>query len=177
MEAFIVTGIPGAGKTSVSRALAARFPRGVHVQGDILRFDFVVSGLADPFGDEADKREWDRQMELGRKHEALIATSFAEAGFVPVVDDVITHPNVLRQVTDGMDCRPIYLVVLAPPLEVAAARDAGRDKHVFETWKHLDLELRTTMTDHGLWVDDGALSVAEVVDLILGGRERALIVG
>lgn len=177
MEAFIVTGIPGAGKTATSRALAARFPRGVHVEGDVLRFDFVVSGLADPFGSDAERREWDRQMQLGRRHEAMIATSFAGAGFVAVIDDVITHPNALRQVTDALAARPVRLVVLAPPLEVAAARDAQRDKHVFDTWRHLDQQLRDAMAGLGLWIEDGYLGVDEVVDLILDGKERATILG
>lgn len=174
-EVWLVTGIPGAGKSVTSRALAATFERGVHIEGDVLRFDFVVSGLPDPFGDDTNQREWSRQMELGRKHEGMLAESFAQAGFVPVIDDVVTHPSVLEQVVGPIESRPIRLVVLAPPVDVVARRDAGRDKHVFDTWKHLDEQLHERMTGFGLWIENGDLSVEEVVCEILANREGATL--
>lgn len=51
VETFLITGIPGAGKSTTSRRLAAAFARGVHVEGDVLSSDFVVKGVPDPFGD------------------------------------------------------------------------------------------------------------------------------
>jgi predicted ATPase len=174
-EAFLITGIPGAGKSTTARALAASFPRGVHIEGDVLRFDFVVSGLPDPFADEAGRREWDLQMELGRKHEGMLAGSFADAGFTPVIDDVITHPSVLDQVVRPLATRPVRLVVLAPPIDIVAQRDATREKHVFETWKHLDEQLRTRMRAFGFWIEDADLTVDEVVREILANRDRATL--
>lgn len=52
-------------------------------------FDFVVSGLP-IFGDEADRREWARQMDLRRANTCLLADSFHKAGFVVVIDDFVT---------------------------------------------------------------------------------------
>jgi cytidylate kinase len=34
-RAWLITGILGSGKTTVSRLLAARFARGVHIPGDV----------------------------------------------------------------------------------------------------------------------------------------------
>ena len=42
---FIVSGIPGAGKTTVSGLLARRFERGVHLQADIFQKLIVTGGL------------------------------------------------------------------------------------------------------------------------------------
>jgi len=42
---ILVTGIQAAGKSTVSRLLAERFARGVHVEGDVLQH-MIVSGSA-----------------------------------------------------------------------------------------------------------------------------------
>ena len=44
---FIITGTPGAGKSSVAAALMQRFPFGLHIPIDDLR-ECVVSGIAQP---------------------------------------------------------------------------------------------------------------------------------
>ena len=47
-EVWLITGIPGAGKSTVARGLAARFDRAVHIEGDVLLDDWVVSGAILP---------------------------------------------------------------------------------------------------------------------------------
>lgn len=41
----LVVGIPGAGKTTVAAALAARFPRSACIEGDLVQHRFTVNGL------------------------------------------------------------------------------------------------------------------------------------
>jgi predicted kinase len=161
---ILITGIPGAGKTTVARALAARFPRGVHIEGDALQ-NMIVSGRVwpeppQPSGEAAE------QLALRYRNGALLARSFFEAGFHVVIDDIVIGAslNIHREVLAGL---PVHLVVLVPDIEAVKARNTGRDKDVFETWGYLDRDLRDQMKGLGLWVDSTGQTVDETVDEIL----------
>jgi adenylylsulfate kinase-like enzyme len=47
LSILLLTGLPGAGKTSVATALLQRFPFGIHIPVDDVR-KWVVSGIAHP---------------------------------------------------------------------------------------------------------------------------------
>ena len=67
---WLISGIPGAGKTSVSRALAEKLTRAAHVETDRVR-QMIVSGYLAP-GEEP-RTESDAQLKLGAQNAALIA--------------------------------------------------------------------------------------------------------
>ncbi|HSP55907.1 MAG TPA: AAA family ATPase [Dehalococcoidia bacterium] len=161
---ILITGIPGAGKTTVARALAARFPRGVHIEGDALQ-DMIVSGRVWPEPPEP-RGEAASQLALRYRNEALLARSFFDAGFTVVLEDIVIGAwlDIHREAFAGL---PWHLVVLAPHIEAVKSRNAGRDKDVFETWGYLDRDLRAQMHGIGLWIDSTAQTVKETVDEIL----------
>lgn len=106
-----------------------------------------------------------------------LADSFAEAGFVPVIDDVVVSVPVLEGYIAGLRSRPLLLIQLAPDLDVIRVRDSGRHKQVFEIWGHLDAAMRAGMTPYGLWLDTSAMTATETVDEILARSDEAIVAG
>jgi gluconate kinase len=171
--AIIVSGVPGAGKTTIARLLAARFDRAAHLEGDLVSFGFIVSGLVPPQGPPKDEAE--RQLELRRRNVCLLADSFADAGFIPVIDDVVVSPSVLDLYLILLRTRPLRLVQLTPTLDVIQRRDSGRDKHVFDLWHHLNDQLHNQMPRVGLWLDTSDLTEEQTVDAVFQQLDQARV--
>ncbi|MEU2823340.1 phosphotransferase [Streptomyces bacillaris] len=95
------------------------------------------------------------------------ADSFAGAGFLPVVDDVVVRRAHLafyrRQIAGG----PLHFVVLAPGAAKAGERNLARDKTLTTDWSFLDTAMRTELAGEGVWIDNVELTVAETVDVVL----------
>ena len=169
---WLISGIPGAGKSTISREIARQFPKSAHIEVDLLR-EMVVSGYLAP--GQGPLAESDAQLVLGAHNAALLADSLMDAGFTPIVDDVVLQLQLARY-REVLSRWPLRLVVLAPPVEVALERDRGRaEKHVANRFAYLDTELRKQMQGLGLWLDTSGMSVSETVGAIIRRTDEALV--
>ena len=167
---WLITGAPGAGKSTVSDALCRRFPLAVRIPVDDIR-DWVVSGFSSPVEWTA---ETTRQFALARRGAARIAADYADAGFVAVLDDVVRQSQ-LDQYTNYLGITPLRKVLLNPSLETVLARNAAPGRKDFDVsvleaacrGLHPLLASENT-TEHGwIVVDSTRLSLEQTVDTIM----------
>ncbi len=117
----IITGPPGAGKTTVARLVADRFEQAVYLESDWF-WTTVVKGLIPPWQPEAE-----RQNRVIVRSFAVAAAAMAEGGY-PVVLDGIVGPWNLDIVMSEFDSRrtTFHYVVLRPSRDVALSRATSR---------------------------------------------------
>jgi tRNA uridine 5-carbamoylmethylation protein Kti12 len=118
---LILTGPPGAGKTTTARLLAARFARAVHLESDAF-FHFIASGYVDPW-----KRQSQEQNVVVMRIVAAAAAGYADAGYFTIVDGIISPRWFFAPLRDALQGagHAVAYAVLRPPVAVCAARAAS----------------------------------------------------
>lgn len=162
---FVVTGIMASGKSTVSELLAKRFPKAVHLRGDIFR-RMVVSGREEMR--ETPPEEAVRQLDLRYRLAAMAAKEYYRAGFTVVAQDNFLGDR-LPYFVALLKPLEASVVALNPSAEAVKAREAGRNKTGYTgfTVEGLrDAFLRETPRI-GLWLDNSSLTAEETVEEIL----------
>jgi chloramphenicol 3-O-phosphotransferase len=162
---YLITGPMAAGKSTVARLLASRFPRGVHLEGDLFRRS-IVTGREEVTPDL--RPEAIEQLRLRYRLAAAAADTYAEAGFTVAHEDVVAGP-LLGEYRTMIRWRPCHVVVLLPSREAVAQREAGRREKGYGAWTIEELyEGFVTSTPRiGFWLDTTAMTPDETVDEIL----------
>jgi cytidylate kinase len=123
-ELIVVTGPPGAGKSTVAQILANRFDPSALVAGDAF-FAMVLRGYIDPWTEAAH-----RQNEVVVVAAAAAAGRITEGGYTVVFDGVI-GPWFLDTFLAATGLDEVHCVMLLPPEQVCLQRVQSRAGHGF----------------------------------------------
>jgi adenylate kinase family enzyme len=189
VELWVISGNQAAGKTTVGRLLAQRFPVAAHVEGDDMQ-RLLVSGRRWPESiEDLDPQTHDLRGTAGHQHRlrvrnaCLLGASFVDAGITAVITDIICG-DAFDEMLRALDGRTIHFVMLRPPTEVLRRREVerlpgahreaavarGTPVNEFEPFIESAID---AMPRVGLWLDAIDLHPGAMVDLILQGRTAA----
>jgi cytidylate kinase len=122
-DVIVVTGPPGAGKSTVSEELSKLLDPSALVTGDDF-FAFLRSGAISPWREDAHPQ-----------NTAVIAAAAAATGRLAdhcdVVYDGVLGPWFLETFLEGVRLEQLHYAVLLPPLEVCLDRVSSRVNHGF----------------------------------------------
>ena len=141
-------------------------------------WQMVVSGREDMTPTPTDEAV--RQLRLRYRHGAMVADSYAAAGFVAVHSDIVLEGDLVEYPT-RIEVRPLYIVVLRPRVDILAARERGRGTTAYRDWGSVEAgvaafdEFIEATPRMGLWLDTSDQSPEQTVDEILGRLDEALI--
>jgi gluconate kinase len=162
---LFINGVPGSGKTTVARMIATDSPKGAHIDGDEIH-NLVVGGRIHPPGKPEDEVE--RQLMLRFRNMALLADSFYQCGFFPVLETCISTRRYLGYLLSHITSSPVAMVVLLPSPAIARERDNQR---LEKTIAHLHTsrydEIKEELCGTGLVIDNSRMTPEETKNEIL----------
>ena len=167
----IVSGMPGAGKSTVTALAAGLLPRGAQVKGDDVN-QMIRSGRVWFMGEP--KEEALRQDELCNRNMCVLANNFIDFGFTALMDTVVADRAELDFLLTLLSPRPVRLVTLAPGVEACKHRNATRnpdERFAFKDYERLEADMQRELGDVGWWFDTSALTPNETAEQLV--REAA----
>lgn len=168
----IVTGMPGAGKSTVTDLSARQVPRGVQIRGDTVSM-MIRSGSVGFMGTPTSEAL--RQDELCDRNMCALANNFVDFGFTVFLDTVLVDRAELDFFVALMSPRGVRLVILAPGIDVCKARNAGRpreEQFEFDGYERLQADMVREFSHVGWWLDTSGQTAHETADLLVARMEH-----
>jgi len=163
----IVSGMPGAGKSTVSGLAAHLMPRAAQIKGDDVN-QMLLSGRVWFLGTPRDEAM--RQYELCKRNMCALANNFVDYGFTVFMDTVVQDRAMLDLLLALLSPRPTRLVILAPGVDVCKYRNATRDpdeRFAFDGYHQLEANMERDLRDIGWWFDTSALTPEEAAEQLV----------
>jgi tRNA uridine 5-carbamoylmethylation protein Kti12 len=115
---LILTGAPGAGKTTTARILVASAERAVHLESDAF-FHFIQTGYVEPW-----KPESQGQNKVVMRIVGEAAAAYANAGYFTIIDGIVSPRWFFEPLRDSLQNAGLMVAyaVLRPPLAVCRSR-------------------------------------------------------
>ncbi len=151
-ELIVVTGPPGAGKTTVSRVLSGMFARSARVAGDDF-FAFIDRGYLLPWTQAAH-----RQNEVGVSAAAAAAGLLVTGGYTVVYDGVV-GPWMVDLFGRAAGLTRLHYALLLPPEQLCLHRvesrighgftDLDAARHMYAEFANAEIDSRHVLTSPG----------------------------
>lgn len=175
---LVITGAPGAGKSTVSSLVARALSRSAMIDAYFVG-GLVASGYVWPLGEPADEAA--HQVRLLNTNLCSLAANFADAGFTPVIDTVLPDGAQLDTYRVALVARRLLFVVLDPGAAACRHRNETRppqDQFAFDGYEDLHASMRRGFGDQGWWFNTADLSPRQTAQRILDeGAVRAVLDG
>jgi predicted ABC-type ATPase len=168
---LVVTGPPGAGKSTVARILAGRFESSVLVDGDSF-FAFLARGATPPWLPESSA-----QNEIVTQAAAAAAGRYAAGGYMTVYDGVV-GPWFLEAFASATGLERLNYVVLLPSVQRCVERVQSRHGHGFTdigAARTMHGEFARAVVDHRHVLIDPPDEPDEVADLAVAALSRGVL--
>jgi predicted kinase len=172
----LVSGMPGAGKSTVTTLAARLLPRAARIKADDVN-EMILSGRVGFRGEPADEAL--RQEDLCNRNVCALANNFIDFGFTVLIDRIVPNPARLDILVGLLAPRPVRLVTLAPGVAVCQQRNATREpteRFEFDGYHQLEADMRRELGGVGWWFDTSALTPEETAErLVREGAHRGVL--
>jgi len=120
----IITGAPGAGKSTIAKKLAHQSKRGVYIDVDYVRH-MVKGGYVSPY---PLKKETKLQIGLSRKNTCVITKNFLNQNFDVFIADVLEREEQIKYYKNSLRNYKLFIFLLFPEKRILGKRDRSRGR-------------------------------------------------